>query len=386
MQNFQLVSWILLCGYILTLLVVTIRSSRKESASDYMIGERRVGVFPTMAAITGNLRDGAGLAAWVSLGYAFGLGSLWLTTGLAAALLLMAYFAPKIRVDAETNDYITVSQMLAKKVGINTSRLSVLIIAGTALLYAAAQVYVSGRLFASQFGFSMTAGITITSLAVALYLAIGGYKATILTGIIQWIILMLIVVLPFALAGGVPNLEISSIFSTDFITAFGFFGISFLVALCSADIWQLIFSSLTPKTSRQSLVWSVPVYYFISIGMVFFALAVRTIIGGDVSPPEAFFQLFSTTAISSVLIAILGIFVLAAVMSTLDSQVFLFTSTLIRAALPESVNSDNPRMRIITRVVIIITMTLLALVAAVLCLLSLVITGTVSSSRKEADL
>lgn len=364
MNNTQYFSLGLLTLYLVVLVLATFKSAKRESTSDYMIGERKIGVIPTMAQITGNLRDGAGLAAWVSLGYAFGFGALWLTTGLAVALLIMGWFAPRIRKDAEENDYLTVSQMLAQKVGIHTSRLSSIIIAGTAFLYAAAQIYVSGRLFASQFGFSDTLGILITAGFVCIYLLIGGYKATILTGIIQWIILMLIIGIPFAMTGTIPSVAISSIFSTDLVTALGFFGISFLVALCSADLWQLMFSSIAPKAARQSLFLSVPVYYLISIGMVFFAVAVRTIIGSDVSPPEAFFQLFATAKISSFIIAVLGVFVLAAVMSTLDSQIFLFTSTVTRAVLPKGVDTSDPKMQYVNRIAIVAVMVFLVIIAA----------------------
>jgi Na+/proline symporter len=364
MQNTNLIPTILLVLYFLILIFLTYKSSRNETSSEYMIGARRVGVIATVASIAGNLRDGAGLAAWVALGYFFGFGALWLTTGLATALLLMAYYAPKVREDAEANDYITVTQLLAKRVGTNTSRLSVFIISITALLYAAAQVYVAGRLFASIYGTSPTVGIIITAFIVGGYLAIGGYAATILTGVIQWAIIMLIVVLPFFFTGGTPKVEVSTIFSPDFLTGFGFFGISFLVGLCSADLWQLIFSASSQKTARRSFALSVPVYYLISIGMIFFAGSVKSVIGGDVSPPEAFFQLFSTASISPILTGTLGVFVLAAVMSTLDSQVFLFTSTLIRALLPGSVTTDDSRMRGMTRMAVISTMVGLAVIAA----------------------
>jgi solute:Na+ symporter, SSS family len=364
MRHTIIIPSVLLVAYFLILIFLTLRSSRNESTSEYMIGARKVGVLATVASIAGNLRDGAGLAAWVSLGYFFGFGALWLTTGLAAALLLMAYYAPRIREDAAANDYISVTELLAKRVGSRTARLSVFIISITALLYAAAQVYVAGRLFAGIYGSSPAVGIAITALIVGAYLAIGGYAATILTGIIQWAIIMLIVILPFFFFGGVPRVEASTLFSPDLLTGFGFFGISFLVCFCSADLWQLIFSASSQRTAKRSFALSVPVYYLISIGMIFFAVGVRSVVGTDISPSEAFFQLFSTPSIAPVLTGILGVFVLAAVMSTLDSQVFLFTSTLIRTILPESITTNDARMRGMTRVAIISTMIVLALIAA----------------------
>src|SRR5215213_10082365 len=106
MRYTNMIPSVLLLVYFFVLIFLTFKSSRNESSSEYMIGARRVGVLATVASIAGNLRDGAGLAAWVTLGYFYGFGALWLTTGLSTALLLMAHYAPRIREDAEANDYV----------------------------------------------------------------------------------------------------------------------------------------------------------------------------------------------------------------------------------------------------------------------------------------
>jgi Na+/proline symporter len=51
-------------------------------------------------------------------------------------------------------------------------------------------------------------------------------------------------------------------------------------------------------------------------------------------------------------------------MSTLDSQIFLFTSTLTRLVLPKEVDTHNPRMQYANRIAIVVVMIVLVFLAA----------------------
>lgn len=351
--------------YVGALILLALRDARRHTVAKFMIAERQVGWFGTMASIAGNLRDGAGLAAWVLLGIYYGFGALWLTTGLALALLLLGLFAPEIRRLAGEGDYITVNQLIAARVGRHTARLSVHVIAVTALLYAGAQVYVSGRLFASLLAIPAPLGMALTALVVGTYIAVGGYATTIRTGIVQWCIIMVIVVLPWIVGrSGSLSVGLETLTSPGLASGLAFAGISFLVTFSSADIWQLLFSASSPRTARTGFLVTIPVYYLISVGLVLFAYAVRSAVGPGVAPGDAFFALFSLPSIPPFVLAIVGVFVAAAVMSTLDSQVFLFTSTVVRELLPSNVDSNSPLMEKRSRVVLMGTMAVLALVAA----------------------
>lgn len=355
---------LILGGYLIALIAVTLVSARKESGQEYMIGARRVGAFPIMASLVGNLRDGAGVAAWVLLSAFFGFGAIWLTIGLCAGLAVLAVWAPRIRQLAAERDYVSVSQLIQDSVGTKTARLSTLIIAVTAILYAAAQLFVAGSLSAGLFGLSSGAAIALVALIVGLYLILGGYKATILTGIVQWFVLLLILLLPFVLGGnGATIPSVTSFTNIDFLTAFGFFGISFLVVLSSADIWQLIFSSKLGGAARSGLLQSIPVYLLISVGMVIFGATAISLLGEGVNPQTALFDLFASPLVSGFTGSLVAVFLLAALMSTLDSQVFLFTSTVIKQFKP-SLASTDPILERYTRYGIGVVMVLLALVAS----------------------
>jgi Na+/proline symporter len=350
--------------YAAILIVLALRD-RHESPAQYMIAKREVGAFATMASIAGNLRDGAGLAAWVILGIYFGFGALWLSFGLCAALVLLGFLAPVIRERAGRRDYIAANQLIEEMIGSATARISVLLIAGTALLYSAAQMFVAGNLFAAAMSIPPVIGVVTISAVVGVYLGIGGYQTTIRTGIVQWFIVMLILLLPWLLGGAPePGIPIGSITSPGLLNGFAFFMISFLVVISSTDIWQLMFSASSPRSARVGLMWTVPVYLAISLGLVFFAKAVQHTVSPGTPPESAFFALFASPHVPAMVLSIAGMFVVASIMSTLDSQVFLFVSTVVRHLMPRVVTSNDPKMERVTKAVMAVTIVALALIAS----------------------
>gem|GEM_PF-6249144 len=355
---------LILLGYILALVIAVVFSVRKESKKEFMIANREVGAFALMTSIVGNLRDGAGIAAWVALSAYFGFGALWLTAGLCAGLALMAVWAARLRKLAIEKDYVSVTQLVSDSIGPKTARLSSIVISVTALLYAAAQLFVAGSLSASLFGLPSSGAIIVVGLIVFAYLIMGGYRATILTGMVQWFVLLIILFLPFMFFQNSPEaiLEPASFFGIEPLTAFGFFAISFLVVISSADIWQLIFASKSGQSARKGLIQSIICYIPLSVAMVFFGLACVAFVGQGIPPNDAFLEVLTSPQIPQHLSSLIGVFVLAALMSTLDSQVFLFASTLIKEFKP-SFSSDGPEFTKYTRYGITAAMLALVFIA-----------------------
>ena len=357
-------TWLILVIYVVIVLVLAVGDRRRDSSSDFLIAGRQVTWFATMASIVGNLRDGAGIAAWVVLGIVFGFGALWLTTGLALGLLVLALCAPIVRSVGVEKGFVTVGELIRERCGVTTARLSSAIIAGTALLYAAAQVHVSGRIFAALFGLPQAAGILLTTAIVGTYLCLGGYKTSIRTGVLQWFIIMFVVALPWLSGMTLQTVgPIPSLLSPGFMTAFAFAMLSFLVTVSSADLWQLMFSARSPNHGRTGFLAAVPVYYVISVGLVLFANALSALVGPHVNPPDVFFASFSLSSMPSYVMPVFAVFMAAAVMSTLDSQVFLFSTTVLRQWHPESASSETTELPRHARIVILLTMVMLTLLA-----------------------
>lgn len=358
----QQLSLVILGSYTAVIVVLALLDVRRTSSEEFTIARRNVGWFPLMASVVGNLRDGAGIAAWVVLGIYFGYGALWLTFGLCVGLVVLAGIASKLRATAASHDYFTANQLLRDRFGSGTDRVATAIIAVSALLYAATQVHVASRIFGGLLGTPTFVSVLITTVIVGTYLAIGGFATSVRTGVFQWFVILLIVLIPWLVARGAPSISVGSLTSPGATMAFGFAAISFLVTVSSTDLWQLIFSSRSERQARSGLLVSAPVYIVISIGMVLFAGSVRSAVGQNVEPGNAFFALFSSTTIPSIALAVVGVFVAAAVMSSLDSQVFLFCSSLASIARGSATTSQRTTHSL--RLLIIGTMIVLAAVAA----------------------
>lgn len=316
--------------YIFFVAILAWSSSKGETSSGYLIGDRNVGLLPTLASLASGFRDGAGLAAWVTLAVYFGFGALWLTVGMVIGLVVLGFLASGLRNLAAEQGFLTVGDLISHRIGIKTARTASLLIALTALLYAAAQLFVGGRVLASLMGVSSTNGVIASGLIVGAYLWLGGYKSVIRTDLLQWLVIMAVIGLPFALMGQYPkDLSPMPFFEIDSSTALGFTGISFLVVASSADVWQRIFSSASGTTARNALWLTAPVYLIISVAVVILGLTIASV-AVDSNPSEALFDVFSVPSTSPVAVALLGVFIVAAVMSTLDTQIFLFASTFVR--------------------------------------------------------
>lgn len=359
----QIYSLLALIIYLLLIGWIAYKSSKRETAEQFAIGGRNVGLLGTVASLASGFRDGAGLAVWVSLAYFFGFGAMWLAIGLAGGLGALALKAHIVRERAVQGGFVTVGDLLRSKVGPYTAQISSLIIAGTALLYSAAQVFVSGRIFAEILSLPINAGILLTALVVAAYLVAGGYQTVIRTDVLQLGLIMAILVLPFFIGGSIQGSNLfESLLSPGWRTGVGFFGISFLVVYSSADVWQRIFSARSSSVARNALLTTIPIYFVIAIGLILLGFASRGVLVG-VEPQDAFFELFTSTAAPAMVVAVLGVFAAASVMSTLDTQVFLFASTIAKDLLPKRESEAGTRFVRASRIVVIVLLGVLTLIA-----------------------
>ena len=332
---------VVLVAYIAILAIITWRA-RSNSADHYLIAGRSVSAFGVLAALAASFRDGAGIAAWVGLGVAFGFGSLWLVVGMSSALLLFALIAPMIREAAAKNGWDTPADLLRARYGGMVEFTGTLVILATAVLYAAAQIYVAGALLSAYSGLPSVVALGVIALVTAGYVSFGGYSTVTATDKLQWLLIMAILVLPFALLGGpnVPALE--SLWSAGPSLSIGFAALSFLVILSSGDVWQRAFSAKTGLDARLGFGLTIPVYFAISVALVVFASS----IGGLIAPErlgDAIFLIPQIEQLPALVSVGFGVFAIAALMSTLDTQTFLFSSTLVDRFLPKSTSDERRR-------------------------------------------
>ncbi len=165
--------------------------NKNKTASDYILGDRKLHHF--VSAMSAEASD---MSGWLLLGlpglaYLTGLSSAgWTAIGLAIGTYLnWKLIAKRLRIFThKAHDSITVPEFFKNRFGDKkaiTSVISSLFIIIFFIVYAAAQFAAGGKLFNSIFGVDYTIAMLIGAAIVVIYTFIGGFRAVCLTDTIQ---------------------------------------------------------------------------------------------------------------------------------------------------------------------------------------------------------
>src|SRR3989344_1199592 len=313
--------------YFLAVLVIGWRAGKRESPSDFIIGSRDIGFFRTTDSIFAVL-GGEMLIAQAAFSYTMGFGAFWLWAGLAIGVIPLGLSVSKIKTLGDKYGFINLSEYFGLKWGQSNRILAALIVLVAFFGLLSLQFMAVGNIVSPLFDISYPIIIITSGLVVLIYLLLGGYKAVINTDLLQAILMLGILVgLIFFIDIGPVNFSqsISGASSNTFISSL-LIGIFFSFA--SADILQRIFSSRSARVARNSL---------FSVALLFLVFGfVVTLIGiaahnhfPTIDPNQAFF--WGLSALLPVGLLGVGIvMVLATIMSTIDTEVYLLASSIAK--------------------------------------------------------
>ncbi len=346
--------------YVLALIGTGIRAyTRTHTFEDFALGGRRFG--PWVAALSAGASD---MSGWLFLAlpgavYAAGLGSVWLPVGLAVGTYLNWLFvAPRLRTYTErAGNAVTLSGYLEERFEDRTRMLRLVSAAVTLVfftVYVASGLVAGGLLFRTVFDLRFTVGVTLTGLLIVIYSCLGGFLAVSLTHVLQASLMLLgLVVLPAvaiarfggfgalgnALDGRQPALrEFSSrvAFSDGSWTAQGPLG---MVAIVSLLAWGLGYFGQPHILARFMSIRStrdVPAARRIGTVWVVLVLTGATLVGlagiGELTPalasPDTVYIALSRLLLDPWVAGIMLVAVLAAIVSTADSQLMVSSVAL----------------------------------------------------------
>ncbi|MCF6440421.1 sodium/proline symporter PutP [Pseudoalteromonas luteoviolacea] len=191
--------------YFVAMLAIGLYAYRKstDDVSGYMLGGRNLP--PSVAALSAGASD---MSGWILMGlpgamFLTGFSSTWIAVGLViGAFLNYLLVAPRLRVYTEVaNDAITIPDYFANRFEDNSNALrvvSAIVIIVFFTLYTSSGVVAGGKLFENSFGMSYETGLYVTTGVVVLYTLFGGFLAVSLTDFVQGCIMFIALVLvPF---------------------------------------------------------------------------------------------------------------------------------------------------------------------------------------------
>lgn len=183
--------------YLIGMLVIgIIMYKRTEDLSDYVLGGRQLG--PGVTALSAGASD---MSGWLLLGlpgaiYASGFGEAWMGIGLATgAYLNWQFIAKRLRVYTEVSqDSITIPDFLSNRFKDQSNILrvaSALVILIFFTFYTSSGMVAGAKLFESSFGLSYSTALLIGTVIVVSYTLLGGFLAVSWTDFFQGCLMLL---------------------------------------------------------------------------------------------------------------------------------------------------------------------------------------------------
>jgi len=324
---------------------------KTEDLGDYVLGGRGLG--PGVTALSAGASD---MSGWLLLGlpgmmYSDGIAGSWIAVGLLiGAYLNWHYVARPLRIMTHRlDDAITIPDYFANRFGDIKGHLRVitaLVILLFYTLYTSSGLVGGAKLFEATFHLDYAVALAVGSIIIVSYTFLGGYNAVSWTDFIQGILMMLALIVTPAvvishLGGLSAALELmESIDPThlDIVHGTGIIGILSLMA------WGLGYFGQPHILVRfMSIRSEDEMHYAKAIGMGwmalsilgslavgFFGLAYVVSSGTDLADPEKIFIALSQLLFNPWIAGFLLAAILAAIMSTIDSQLLVSSSVLTR--------------------------------------------------------
>jgi len=348
-STYQIIALII---YMAAMLFIGWYAYRKTvNLTDYMLGGRGLG------AAVGALSAGAAdMSGWLLMGlpgaiYVSGLVEFWIAIGLTIGAYLNWFFvAPRLRVYSfVTSDSITIPSFLENRLK-DSSRL-LRIVSGAIILifftfYVSSGMVAGGVFFESSFGLDYHLGLVIVSGVVVAYTLFGGFLAVSYTDVVQglmmFLALILVPIIGVFATGGFSETA-ASIREVD-PALLNFTTGASLIGIISAVAWGLgyfgqphiivrFMAISTLKEVRQARRIGISWMILSLLGAASTALVGIAYFqqnpGMELGDPEGVFivlgQIFFHPLIAGFMLAA----VLAAIMSTISSQLIVTSSALV---------------------------------------------------------
>ena len=338
--NAEVVVFIIYLAFMLGIGVYFFFRSRGDGEKGYFLGGRQMGAW--VSALSAGASD---MSAWVLMGlpasiYAVGIGQAWIAIGLAIGYALSwIYEAPRLRrFSIVAGDSITIPQYLTNRFLSKSKALQIIcavifLVAYT--IYAASSIKACGTLFNTVIGIDATVAMYIAAIIIIGYTFLGGFSAVCWTDFFQGLLMLaaLLVAPIFALAliqGGQGAVTASQLPDgywdllgnwKDIVSGLGwglgYFGMPHIII----RFMSLKSGKELKKSAKIGIGWTTLIIIFsVAAGII------GRMFLGDISDSSVVFITMVRKIFPAIISGILLSAILAAAMSTADSQLLASAS------------------------------------------------------------
>ncbi|MBP3223246.1 MAG: sodium/proline symporter PutP [Actinomycetaceae bacterium] len=378
--------------FVLMLLIGFMASRKVKTADSYFLADRKLS--PFTAALSANAAD---MSGWLLMGlpgaiYAAGLFEAWIAIGLTiGAWVNWKFVAPRLRVYSEiADDAITIPSFFSKRLGGDGRPMRIassLVILVFFTFYVSSGMVAAGKFCESTFGWSYYTGMAIVGVITLMYTLFGGFLAATWTDVAQGLLmaaaLIAVPVVAFFRFGGwspiAEGIDASGV--EDVLNLFK--GIDdgafmWIIALISTAAWGLGYfgqphiivrflalrSAHEARVSRRfSLVWML-VTAAGAVVTALIGLYYYTTSGAKLADAETVFLELSKILFHPLVAGFVLAAVLAAIMSTMSSQLIVCSSALVEDLYDAKNRDTSVRVElIVSRVAVVVVAVCAALLA-----------------------
>ncbi len=347
---------------------------RTASSADYFLGGRSLGPWP--AALSAGASD---MSGWLLLGlpgYAFasGMEALWLAAGLLMGTWLnWLLVAKRLRTySIVASDSLTLPEFFANRFKDNSKALQVIsafFILLFFLFYTSSGLVAGGKLFETVFGLDYTTALVIGTFCVVSYTLFGGFLAVSWTDLVQGLLmaaaLVMVPVIALQSNGGMGELFTTlEAKNPELLTVWNDAKGEPLswIAIVSLMAWGLGYfgqphilarfkgirsNEDVPTARRIAVIWTaLSMVGALLVGLVGI-LYVDNQMAGDLADGEKIFMVLVNAMFSPVVAGILLAAILAAIMSTADSQLLVSSSALAEDFYKQIIRKDASQSEVV---------------------------------------
>ena len=366
MTSTSIIMIVTIAVYLLAMVVIgAVYSKKNESTDDFYLGGRKLG--PLVTAMSAEASD---MSSWLLMGLpgvalVYGLAEAsWTAIGLGIGTWINWFIvAKRIRMYSQKLDAVTIPEFFSKRFGDKKNILS--LIAGLVILvffvpYTASGFNACGTLFSSLFGVDYFTAMVVSAIVIVAYTTLGGFLAASTTDLIQSIVMTiaLVVVVGFGVnyAGGWDNVVANANSMPGFLELFNTYDPSAnastpynALTVASTLAWGLGYFGMPHillrfmaisdkdklKTSRRiATVW---VFISMAVAIVIGVVGSAAVKNGAIALDNANSQriiieiaklISDNSAILAVVAGVILAGILAATMSTSDSQLLAAASAV----------------------------------------------------------
>jgi sodium/proline symporter len=342
--------------YLIAMLAVGIYFANKSSdLSDYVLGGRSLGKWVTSMSAQASDMSGWLLMGLPGLAYASGFGeAFWLAVGLSLGTYLnWKFIARRLRIYTKmAKDSLTISDFFENRFGDTTRMLRMISSVFTVIfftLYVSSGFIAGGKLFNTVFGIPYEYAILIGGGVLVLYTFLGGFFAVSWTDLIQgFIMLFAAIIVPIVgivhLGGISASMQrVSEISPTLFSLTKDMMGKDLsAIAIISSAAWGLGYFGMPhilvrfmgidkPENIRDARIIAMTWVIISLASAVFIGIIGRAYTSGaPLAGPdsEKIFMIMVQSLFVSFMAGVMLSAILAAIMSTADSQLLVAASTI----------------------------------------------------------